>query len=752
LPNNPSFEHKFYFRRALSQYFKPSIVGNFPDKYIYFSKLYNTSRQGSLPVILLFFLFSFFPAIAFSQNAFGKELRLLEKEFAGRAIKEKPYIDARNALLEKYVGVYPDSVIVAGEKTGYLSRQFNYQQGEAQALLIQGIAFSNKRQYDKSEESLEKAYVIAKRIKAKKMESRILNNMGSVYIDLGNYPLAFEKFFEALKQAELNNDKEMIGALLNNIANIYFFQDKFEEAEDYYHKTLDLSVELKDTPSIAITYNNLGEVNMAQKDYEHAIMYLQRAIEMGAMVKNKELKLASVITLAKTYEGLDSVAMSIGLYKSAIDEAHKYGDALYEARALMGMGHILFNQGNETEALKYTEEGIALAKKIGNKSLIRDGHELLAGIFESKSDYKQALANQQFFKLYADSLNNFESERSAALQQASYEYSKKELQFQRKALQQRWLIFSSFAGFITLGIIAFLINKTRSRLNKANFALNARNLKIEQQKEELEETLSKLTATQTQLIQAEKMASLGELTAGIAHEIQNPLNFVMNFSEVSADLIEEMVEEFKKGNSEAAFAVTEDLKDNLKRIEQHGKRADSIVKSMLSHSRKSTGNKEPTDLNKLCSEYLKLAFNGIRSQDKSFNAKLNSVFDPDIGLIELAPQEIGRVLLNLFNNAFYTVSKREDTGEQGYTPMVKLETVKVGNQVNIIIEDNGMGIPEDNLTKIFHPFFTTKPSGVGTGLGLSISYDIITKGHGGQMEVESRLNEYTRFIISLPIV
>jgi two-component system, NtrC family, sensor kinase len=752
LLNNPSFEHKFYFRRALSQYFKPSIVGNFPGNYIYFPKLYNTAGKGLLFAFFNIFLCLCYPVVSFSQNSFGKELIALEQAFSSETIKEKPYIDARNELLEKYVNVYPDSVISAGEKTKSLSRKFNYQQGEAQALLIQGIAFSNKRLYDKSEENLEKAYVIAKNIKSKKMESRILNNLGSVYIDLGNYPLAFEKFFEALKQAEMSNDKEMIGALLNNIANIYFFQDKFEEAENYYHKTLDLSVELKDTPSIAITYNNLGEVNMAQKDYTNAIRYLQKAIEMGAVVKNKELKLASVLTLAKTYEGLDSIPMAIQLYESAIDEAHKYGDALYEARGLISMGHILLKQGRGNEALEYTEKGIELAKKIGNKSLIRDGHELLAGLYEKKGDYKQALSNQQFFKLYADSLNNFESERSAALQQASYEYSKKELQFQRQALQQRWLIFSSLAGFITLGIIAFLINKTRSRLNKANFALNARNLKIEQQKEELEETLSKLTNTQTQLIQAEKMASLGELTAGIAHEIQNPLNFVTNFSEVSADLIEEMIEELQKGNQEEAFAITEDLKDNLKRIEQHGKRADSIVKSMLSHSRKSTGNKEPTDLNKLCNEYLKLAFNGIRSHDKSFNAKLNSVFAPDVGMIELSPQEIGRVLLNLFNNAFYAVSKREDTGEEGYVPMVKLETKKVGNLVYIVIEDNGMGIPEDNLTKIFQPFFTTKPSGVGTGLGLSISYDIITKGHGGQMEVESRLNEYTRFIISLPIV
>ena len=247
------------------------------------------------------------------------------------------------------------------------------------------------------------------------------------------------------------------------------------------------------------------------------------------------------------------------------------------------------------------------------------------------------------------------------------------------------------------------------------------------------------------------MASLGELTAGIAHEIQNPLNFVNNFSEVNYELLEEMKEELDKGNFEEVYSIANDINENEKKIMFHGKRADSIVKGMLQHSRKSSAEKEPTDINKLADEYLRLAYHGLRAKDKSFNATLETDFDQSIGCINVIPQDLGRVILNLITNAFYACNeKKKSTKESDYKPTVSVSTKKERNQIVISVKDNGNGIPQEIVDKIYEPFFTTKPTGEGTGLGLSMSYDIISKGHGGQLNVKTKEDEGTEFTIKIP--
>ena len=275
--------------------------------------------------------------------------------------------------------------------------------------------------------------------------------------------------------------------------------------------------------------------------------------------------------------------------------------------------------------------------------------------------------------------------------------------------------------------------------------------RLKEEKQRAEEALSDLQATQKQLIQSEKMASLGELTAGIAHEIQNPLNFVNNFSDVSNELLEEMKQELSTGNTEHAIEIVDNVKDNLEKILHHGKRADAIVKSMLQHSRSSAGKKEPTDINSLAEEYFRLAFHGLRAKDKSFNAKFETSLDNSIGKINVISQDVGRVILNLINNAFYAVNEKKNKNGNGYEPMVTIATKKLGDRVEIKVKDNGDGIPQKVLDKIFQPFFTTKPTGQGTGLGLSLSYDIITKGHGGELHVKTKEGEGSEFIISLPM-
>jgi signal transduction histidine kinase len=273
---------------------------------------------------------------------------------------------------------------------------------------------------------------------------------------------------------------------------------------------------------------------------------------------------------------------------------------------------------------------------------------------------------------------------------------------------------------------------------------------IEDSNDALQKSLNDLKSAQSQLIQSEKMASLGELTAGIAHEIQNPLNFVNNFSELSKELLEEMLEELKNGDMEEVNAIAQDVIQNLEKINHHGKRADGIVKGMLQHSRSSSGAKELTDINVLVDEYLRLAYHGLRAKDKSFNASLETHFDESIKKIEIVPQDLGRVVLNLITNAFYACNEKQKMQIEGFESKVIVETKKLKDQIEIQVNDNGNGIPKKILDKIFQPFFTTKPTGQGTGLGLSLSYDII-KTQGGEIRVSTIENQGTTFIISIPV-
>ena len=324
--------------------------------------------------------------------------------------------------------------------------------------------------------------------------------------------------------------------------------------------------------------------------------------------------------------------------------------------------------------------------------------------------------------------------------------------------------YQQYFGWLTLIAFAWIFGKwatskkqeeelriSTERRAELEAMVQERTVELQKQKDELQETLQELKTTQAQLIQSEKMASLGELTAGIAHEIQNPLNFVNNFSEVTAELIEEMEEELNKGDKEEAVAIAADIKQNLEKIMHHGKRADGIVKGMLQHSRASSNVKEPTDVNKLADEYLRLAYHGLRAKDKSFNAELVTRFGEGLPQANLVPQDIGRVLLNLFNNAFYAVKEKQKINGAEFKPMVEVTTIQKGKSLEIMVRDNGTGIPDDIKEKILQPFFTTKPTGEGTGLGLSLSYDIVVKVHSGKIDVKSKQGEGSEFKISLPV-
>lgn len=395
------------------------------------------------------------------------------------------------------------------------------------------------------------------------------------------------------------------------------------------------------------------------------------------------------------------------------------------------------------------------SKKITIQKNKLDANKALSNDFAKKGNYAEAYKYYLQYSAYKDSLTlEATSRRMAAL---AYKQSllKKEGQIalltkdrqlrDQKSKRQLQLTLGLF-GFIVLLVTILVI------LGRNNQVKKQVNLKLNEQKEELQHALSELKTTQEQLIQSEKMASLGELTAGIAHEIQNPLNFVNNFSEVSTELVRELKEDYQKADSpkEVDLELINDIEGNLQKITEHGRRASSIIKGMLEHSRSSSGQKVQTDLNALVEEYLKLSYHGLRAKDNTFQSKMVTELQSSLGEVLIVPQEIGRVLLNIFNNGFYAINQRKKAGISGYEPILTVKTIKENGQVKIVIRDNGKGIPESVKQKIFQPFFTTKPTGEGTGLGLSLSYDVITKGHGGTIKVDSEENQFTEFTITLP--
>jgi signal transduction histidine kinase len=703
-----------------------------------------------------------FPSFVFAQQNTVEKLkqRIAELKQNKNYRKDTAFANTLNQLGYYYADNYPDSAILLLEGHPELCKAIGYKKGETEAYKIIGNAYVTKGDYEKALPFYEKAYQLAVKIKNKNAEAAITGNIGNTYSNLGNYSEALKYLYKALQAGEELKDQKSVLITNNNIGNIHFFQGKMDEAADDYKKTLEIAKSITDTNGIILAYNNLGEVYIEKNNLPAAIDNLMNAYQLAVSVHNKWMQIASTKNLGYVYYKMDSLPKSIAFFKNAYVLAIEISQNPSACKALIGSAKAKLKMNLLKDALADALEALQLAQQMGQVQLQRDANEIVANIYEETGNGLMALKHFKEYKFFADSLHNFESERVSATLKAEFTFSKKELEFERKSLQQKWLIFSAFAALFTLFVIFWIVNRNRKRAHLANKVLQQKNVDIEHQKSLAEDALLQLQSTQKQLIQAEKMASLGEMTAGIAHEIQNPLNFVNNFSEVSAELIDEMKTEIAKGNYSDAIALANDVKENMEKILTHGKRADSIVKGMLQHSRKNSGVKEPTELNVLCDEYLRLAFLGLRAKDKTFNAKFETKFDESIGKVNVIPQEIGRVILNLINNAFYSVNERKKSSPDNYEPTVVLKTKKLNNKIEISIADNGKGIPQNLVDKIFQPFFTTKPTGQGTGLGLSLSYDIITKGHNGELKVTSKearpddpvgRGEGAEFVITLPV-
>ncbi len=540
---------------------------------------------------------------------------------------------------------------------------------------------------------------------------------------LGNDPLALNYGFKALELFEELNDTMGICNTSTSIGNFYSGQRDFEKSLYYYYKALNLMNHYSDQSQMHYFWGGISGIYLQKNELDSALYYAIKAYKRDPDWTYGLRLMASIYTKTgntiKAYE----------FYRKATISAEKNNLNSDLIEIYTGIARLNRNENNNDSALFYASKALAEIKEHSYPAGILELTQMLGDIYEKKNEKDSALKYMKMSLEIKDELYN--SEKIRAFQNISFneELKLKELEAARVESRNLLMLYLLLGGMVVAIVIAIILLRINRKIEKAN-----RELEI----------------TQTQLIQSEKMASLGELTAGIAHEIQNPLNFVTNFSEVSNELLDEMKIALENDNKKEALAITSEVKLNLERIKHHGLRAGAIVKGMLYHSRSSSGKKEPTNINALADEYQRLTYHGLRAKDKSFNASMKSDFDQSIGEINVMPQEIGRVLLNLLSNAFYAINEKKKLNISGYQPSISVSTKNLGKNIEIKIIDNGIGIPRTVMDKIFQPFFTTKPTGEGTGLGLSLSYDIITKGHGGKLKVETKESEGTMFIIILP--
>jgi two-component system, NtrC family, sensor kinase len=568
-------------------------------------------------------------------------------------------------------------------------------------------------------------------IKFKKGEIHALVLLCVMYREKGDLPLALEYGLKALRIAEEERYVEGQISSLVRLANVY--------------------LAVRDAPK-AITYLKKSEVLLKNHYDDFWWSVTQFFLADGYEQLNKLDEAENIVQILEKKKGSDPLWIvinnrlhgNIATKRNKLPLAIEYyrksnaaaiaGTSFREAATASNSMAFVFKKLDQPDsAIFYAKQGLKFGEMLSYRNRILAASNLLAELYAEK-DPKEAVKYYQIASAAKDSL--YGVQKVQQLQSATMKEQERqtELEAARLAYQNKvrqWALLGGIGAFLVIALILYGNNRQKQKTNKV-----------------LETTLADLRTTQSQLVHAEKMASLGELTAGIAHEIQNPLNFVNNFSEVNKELADELKTELATGNMQQATEIINDIKDNSEKINHHGKRADAIVKGMLQHSRSSTGQKESTDINALCDEYLRLAYHGLRAKDGLFDVKAETEFDPNIEKIKVVPQDIGRVMLNLINNAFYAVDEKKKGNQNGYEPTVSVSTKKNNGRVEIRVADNGNGIPQKVLDKIFQPFFTTKPTGQGTGLGLSLAYDIV-RAHGGELKVETKEGEGSEFIIQL---
>lgn len=625
----------------------------------------------------------------------------------------------------------------------------------------------------------EKMLALSQKLKFRLEEIFALNNISYSLMNKGNYPRSLQYLLSALELAEdpeteknllppqyRNIDEfsnrnlsprlqrlTILSRTLQNAGILYFNSGNYEKALHYYRDALLVPLQTGNNPLLSISYSTMGRTYLAMKKNDSALLYLQMAYDYAIRANYSRYIGSILLNMGRVYKESHRLDSALYFYRMALSKSKETDYFRGISASNLLIAEIFKLQGQADSSHYYIRKALKAAYDLNAADLFLRSYRALSEYFKSIHNTDSTVKYQSLIIQMNDSV--FNSRQTQLFQNIDYDEQQRQQQIETAQAEYRnqlrtKLLVGGLAVFLLIVLILWRSIRHRIRANRL----------LSRQKKELEAALETLRTTQHQLVQSEKMASLGELTAGIAHEIQNPLNFVNNFAEVNTELIQELKQEINKGNQSEANVLAGIIDENEQKIIYHGKRADAIVKGMLQHSRSGVSTKEPTDINALCDEYLRLAYHGLRAKDKSFNAKFETHFDPSIEKINVQPQDFGRVILNLINNAFYAVTEKKNlwqihptdsqTRGESYEPTVTLFTQKQRDHIEIRVRDNGNGIPQKVLDKIFQPFFTTKPTGKGTGLGLSLSYDIV-KAHGGEITVTTKEGEGTEFIITLPI-
>ncbi len=572
--------------------------------------------------------------------------------------------------------------------------------------------------------------------------SRNLNRLGSIYRNVGSYAKALEAHLAALRVARENNDLAGMARVNNSIGILYSEQEDHQRAVEYFTKTKTLAQQIGDATLLEIALTNLASDYAWLKQLDSAQVFALRAYEMAVRQEDKNSTSVLFIILGNIHYRKKEYPLSLAYFRRSLPLSRAMNDQRNLGQTYFEMARVFHETGALDSCRIYAEQSLELAQQVNNPKNILDASTLLTEFYEGRDQGKA----YQYFKIATAARHQmFDRKKVKQIQALDFDEQLRTQQAQNeRAENQRSILTRTLiTGLAAVILIAFLLYRNSRNRRRANVLL-------QKQKDELQATLTELETTQAQLIQSEKMASLGELTAGIAHEIQNPLNFVNNYAEVNVELLEELLLEGGKELGERDEGLLQelvsDLADNERKILHHGKLAEAIVRGMQQHSRRSSGNRELTDLNALVREYAELAYNGMTAKDKPSKDVLTLDLDEQLPKTAVVPGDIGRVILNLLDNAFYAVLKKKENHPESYQPTILVSTRQREGVIEIRVKDNGTGVPREIIDKLFQPFFTTKPTGQGTGLGLSLAYDIVTRGHSGRLEVVSEVGIGTEFI------
>jgi len=658
-----------------------------------------------------------------------------------------------------FLCLHPSCLVAQDQKIAD-SVKLIYQQDtlkdDAKLELLKELSFNEIR-------DLKKALVYADELIDLAEEKGNKNYIQEGYFITGSKEMLLTNIKEALsafiKAAELSKELNSVtkeGECYIAIADIYSSAGNHNTSAIYYAKAIQLLRRSDDSVSLASALLNAGDEYLKVKKYDTALLYAQNAKEIFDTLQYQTGIGYSLGNIGMVYASTGKNSLAEKYLKEAISILEANEDYNASCDYLLSMADVFLNKGEKNAALNYALKSLELARQYQLNQQVINANLKVSDIFSQIGNTTEAL---KFYKAHIagrDSINNLQTIQEMADLRTDYEVSQKQIEvdlLNQQKRNQRSIMISLIVILIMALIIASILFNYNRQKKRAYEVLNLQKRATDEQKIKAESTLSELKTLQKQMIHSAKMASLGEVIAGIAHEIQNPINFVTNFSELNIEILNEMKELFQDKLDPLDKAASDDIMnsfaENLEKINEHGKRADAIVKGMLQHSRASTGEKKLTNINTLVDDSLRLSYHGLKAKNKGVIINVKTDFDNNAGEVAVVPQDVSRVLLNICNNAFYAVNKRKQTADSEYEPTVLVTTKRSGDKMKISVRDNGNGIPKKILDKIFQPFFTTKPPGQGTGLGLSLSYDII-KFHDGELRVETEEGVFSEFTIELP--